>query len=459
MHKNKFNILLFLLWLIAAVFTAFHHELWRDEAQAWCIARDCSFFEIFKLSAVEGHPVLWHLLLYPAAKSGLSVYSMQILALISCALGVFILIFKTDLSRFQKTAAVFSAGLLYYIPVIARNYALIPPLLFLTALYWNKRREHPFISAVLIVLLSQTHSYMLGLSAVLALFFLIENYKKALMPCIIIICNFIFLYLHLKGSLDANYALETKYKQIIEPLELIVFLSKVYMFDIVNTVKPLIKYAASVSVSGFIPFIICTLIGFFKEDKKVFIMVSAGISFILYAFSMIYFNGILYQKLYLIILILISGALMLNGRKNRFIEYSLNGLLIISCFASFINIQKEILYNFSGSKETAEYIKKNYKDEKTFTALGNPYLYSSIAAYLPDKKFYSPVIKDYISYFSFYKPSVKAGADIKEAGIVIADEHIDCSEYGLEQVFESSRINLSSRTEREVFKICVKKNF
>lgn len=455
MFRKNFNILLFIFWFLIVIFTIFHHELWRDEAQAWCIARDCSFFDMLNMAKTEGHPPLWYILLFPFAKSGFSVISMQILAFIFTAFSVFLLIFRSSFTVFQKLITVFSAGFLYYIPVIARNYSLIPPILLLIALFWNKKNKNPFIYLLLLILLSLTHSYMLGLSFFLGLFFILENIKNNKFFCFILIMNFIFLFLWYKGSMNYNYALQTKEKEFIPFLDLIIFLSKIYLFDIVNTIKPLIKYAVPFSFAGFIPFIALALAGFFYADKKIFVIISFSIAFILSAFSTIYFNGILYQKLYLLILILIFGSLIIGEKQNKLIKYSLNILLLISCFTSFIVIKNEILYNFSGGKQMAEYIKKYFNNEKIIIAEGNPYLYSSISAYLPNKKFYSPIVKDYISYFTF-NPLIKSEPYPQNSKIYVLDEKINQEESNYKVIFKTDNKNLSSRTEREVFKLCIK---
>lgn len=453
MIKNKFNIIIFILWFITVVFTFLHHELWRDEAQVWCLARDCGFFEMLNSARIEGHPVLWYILVFPFAKLGLNVISMQFLALFFSLTGVYILIFKSNLSNFQKIITVFSAGMLYYFPVVARNYSLIPPVLFLLALFWKDRSLKPYIYSVLLILLSHTHSYMFGLYIVLSLFFIIENGKKTLIANLILIINAIILFLWFNSALKYNYALHTKMEENLSVIRLILFLSQVYVFEIINTLKPLIKYAVPLSVLMFIPFISGSLLGFFKENKKVFIILSCGIGFIFFTFLIVYFNGILYQKLYLIILLLIFGTMLLENKQNKLISYSINTLLILSCITSFIVVKNDIIYNFSGGKQIADYIKQNYNTEKTFIAFGNPYLYSSISAYLPEKKFYSPVAKDYISYFT-YNPRTKTVPFPKEAKIYIIDEKVDPERAELKVLFESDKKNLSSRLEREVFKIC-----
>ena len=73
LKKNKKNIHLlflfvsFLIMVILSFKTNFLSgtSLWRDEAHAWTIAKYCSFGEIYKLMHVEGHMLLWYVVLKP----------------------------------------------------------------------------------------------------------------------------------------------------------------------------------------------------------------------------------------------------------------------------------------------------------------------------------------------------------------------------------------------------------
>ena len=58
-------ITMFLYVILLCIVECFH-ESWFDEVQAWQIARSASLKEIlFEVPHYEGHPQLWHLLLYP----------------------------------------------------------------------------------------------------------------------------------------------------------------------------------------------------------------------------------------------------------------------------------------------------------------------------------------------------------------------------------------------------------
>lgn len=44
------------------------HELWRDEANVWLLARDVSPIQLLKEIKYQGHPCLWYYLVMPFAK-------------------------------------------------------------------------------------------------------------------------------------------------------------------------------------------------------------------------------------------------------------------------------------------------------------------------------------------------------------------------------------------------------
>ena len=100
--KNKINILIFVLWCLFALIGLFHHELWRDETQVWCLVRDVNFFDLFAATRIEGHPMLWYLLVLPFAKLGLPVESMQFLSFALVGSAVALMLWKSPFSNFEK---------------------------------------------------------------------------------------------------------------------------------------------------------------------------------------------------------------------------------------------------------------------------------------------------------------------------------------------------------------------
>ena len=80
--ENKKDLIIILIYaIITFIVTIFFHEKWRDEAQAWLLARDLNPIELFKQMKYEGHPPLWHLILMPFAKLGFPYMTINIILL------------------------------------------------------------------------------------------------------------------------------------------------------------------------------------------------------------------------------------------------------------------------------------------------------------------------------------------------------------------------------------------
>ncbi len=112
-----FGILLALLLL--------HHEMWRDELQAWLLARDSGTLpQLWHNARYEGHPLLWHALLFPLAHATDNPAAMQVLHWV-VAVGVAALVlFGSPFPVWTRVLLVFSYFPLFEYGAISRNYAL-----------------------------------------------------------------------------------------------------------------------------------------------------------------------------------------------------------------------------------------------------------------------------------------------------------------------------------------------
>ena len=459
--RNKFNFILLIIWLVVVLFSLVHHELWRDEAQAWCVVRDLNIADIFKEARIEGHPIFWYLVLLPFAKMGLPVISMQIAAMLSVFMAAAVFIFKSPFDKFQKTIIVLSAGMLYFLPVAARNYALIPPFLFLLAILYPKRSEKPYLYSILIILLSNTHLLMLGFCLISAVLFSVEKLKdflqskdiKLLLPCMLLFMNFLILLLVFKGVQAENYAVKMYSPSAIGFLGIFAGFAENYSF-------PIFKNFTVLNSTIFYAAIFGSMSALIKSDKKTGLILFCSFSYFILMYAKVWFGGVPQQKAYVLFLILIFCAWVVKRYCNsRLLDISLNILFIISFLLSPMAVFGDLSHNFSGGKQTAEYIKNNLNGEDTFITIGYPYIYSSLSAYLPDKKLYSLDLKQYVSYFNFSK-SIKSKKDkfpIPNAKYYIVQEDFILPEtIGFKRVFASERVNISSSADREVFDIYVK---
>ena len=456
-NSKKFNCFIIIIYLLITIAALCFHEIWRDEAQAWCLVRDLGFIDLLNAVKIEGHPILWYLVLFPFAKIHLNVETMQIVSLLFVFISVIFLLFKSSFNNFQKILIVFSSGMLYYLPVVARNYSLIPLFLFLNAYFYSKREEKPYQYLFSLLILSHTHLYMLGFCIINFLLYVFEIRKKLniknIVPIIILLLNFLFIRYLFLNSIRDNYALLEGIKSSLSLKDTLFVIAQVYLYNIISYLPILRNSFRILSVALFYPSLCLILYSFFKTDKKIFIICFLSLAYIIGVFTLVYFNGILYQKIFLIILILIWGLWCSKPVETGKIGFYI--LLLLSLITSLIVINEEIKYNFSGGKEIAKYIKTNLDYENTFIAVGNPYLYSPISAYLPDKKFYNVISKSYITYYSFNNLQNNIPSEYPEnSKYSIVQEDIKIPvDSDLNRIFESKQKNLSSKTQREVFKI------
>jgi len=149
-----------------------YHEPWTDEAQSWQLARSLPLSSLFKTYIrYEGSPGLWHFFLWVLIRGHVSYAGLHwicgVIALAASAL----LVFASPLPRYLRLSIPFTYFLLFQFSVIARNYVLIPILLFLVAYYWRKR---PVVVFLLLGLLANTALHAAVISGGLALVFVIE---------------------------------------------------------------------------------------------------------------------------------------------------------------------------------------------------------------------------------------------------------------------------------------------
>ena len=138
--KKYFNYIILFFYIISLSTIAHHHEPWADEAQAWLLARDSNIPDLFiKYLPNDGHPGLWHLILMIPAKLNFPYFTLNIISIIIATMGTYIFLKYSPFPKIIKVLFPFSYFIFYQYAVVARNYVLLPLLLFLiAAIYKNK---------------------------------------------------------------------------------------------------------------------------------------------------------------------------------------------------------------------------------------------------------------------------------------------------------------------------------
>lgn len=413
------NIPVTVLYAVVTFIFVMHHEIWADEAQAWLVAKNLSVFDfsLFKHLVDDGHPSFFYLLIMPFAKMNLSIFVMQVLCWLSSVISVFLLLQYSPFNKFTKLSIITSGGFLYFFPVIARSYSILPLLIFLLALIYKERAKHPLVYAVLLALCANTHVIMFGFVFLFGVDFICENFqniknfsKKYIVSALIIIMGLVALVLQLYGSEKCDAVLEVK--NIFDTLFVVVSqffggaVSYIYTFMINNLFMPphIVFYAVCSFLFAVLFIILC--IELFLSDKKTGIFCFLSILFQMGIYVLAYSTLIYPTRIFSAFLILIFGY-WIAFRENKVVHKKFAGIILSVFFlftlyngAAFI--EKDFKYNYSSAKDTAEFIKHNISKDSVIIPSADAFGLG-VYYYLPDYKFYSVYKHDEIKYMIWDK--------------------------------------------------------
>lgn len=144
--RGKAEIIAFVLYIAAVSVVSCFHEPWFDEVQAWEIARCCSLKELlFEVPHYEGHPPLWHLILYVFAKTGIPFKAtLKIVNITFASLAVSLILFKSPFPKIIRCTLPFSFFFFYQYGVVSRPYSAMMLAVFLAAITYKNRNAHPW---------------------------------------------------------------------------------------------------------------------------------------------------------------------------------------------------------------------------------------------------------------------------------------------------------------------------
>ena len=186
--ERLFAIALTIVYILVHIFIAMHHEAWRDEGQSWTLVRNSTVIELLADLCVEGHPALWFFTIMPFIKLGLPFNCFSLISLVFMGLALYCLLRFSPFPVWARVLLTFSSLFMYYNPVIPRIYSEVTLLVIVISLLFHKRKEHPWLYGLLIMLLTQSHILLEGLAIglVLECFFRFfsdkSNRKKAMIP-------------------------------------------------------------------------------------------------------------------------------------------------------------------------------------------------------------------------------------------------------------------------------------
>ncbi|HUO10499.1 MAG TPA: hypothetical protein VM008_19495 [Phycisphaerae bacterium] len=163
------------LYLVVGGMLVSRHGLWRDEAQAFLIARDsASIRELFYNLRFEGHPPLWHFLLWVLTRVTQRPEAMQWLHLAMAGTTVWLVARFAPFPKVAKVLFPFGYFPLFEYGVLARNYQLILLMSVVFCAVWVRHRTGYVRLGVIIALLCLSHALGVIVAAGLGLMLVID---------------------------------------------------------------------------------------------------------------------------------------------------------------------------------------------------------------------------------------------------------------------------------------------
>ena len=167
MKKDRFNhILPYILWLlfvfIIGYFKIAHHELWKDEWQAWFVAKDLGIKELLSFLYYEGHPSLWYLYLKIFTIFSTSTNDVALITaahLLTVAGGLYFLFVRFRLPILLKVLFAMSYFIFFEYGIVNRGYFLVILMVFWIVNLLKTENYSKSQVGLLLFLLCQTEVY------------------------------------------------------------------------------------------------------------------------------------------------------------------------------------------------------------------------------------------------------------------------------------------------------------
>ncbi|AFY59211.1 hypothetical protein Riv7116_6898 [Rivularia sp. PCC 7116] len=454
-YSNCLIAIFFIVSLIGII----NHEMWRDETQAWLIARDSStLIDLYQNLKYEGHQGLWHLCLFIIAKFTHNPFAMQLFHILIATASVYLIVKFSPFNILQKTFLSFSYFSLFEYNLISRNYNLgLFLVLLFCYLFTSKNRNYIAISSTL-AFLANTNIYSLLISLCLTATLMIDlvdknfkqknqlnrrqqKYLKIGFIIIILGISFSIFQLIPVAILDTANDINKSVSQsagedtVAPKPDLILIILKRLNYSIraiFNSYLPIpnfLKYhfwsdnimsnfsLMRFSSSFFSLLLLCFSIFIFIQTPKVLLLYLSG-TFGIILFTWLKWQGTLRHHGNLFILFIAclwisklsdkSDIISKYFRRithfsHKYQKKAIAVILLIQMLSGLYAYSMDLIYPFSKSQAAANFIQKQNLSDK-FILADRDTIVSPISAYLDKKIFY--LAYDKLGSF-FFNPKVK----------------------------------------------------
>ena len=437
LNDNTFISFSLLAFVVFGSVLLFNHEMWRDEMRAWFHAKDAiSLASLYHSSSYDGHPYLWYIVLYIITRFTTQPVAMQICHLILAAGAVYVFLKYSPFTRLQKLLFILSYFPLYEYGIISRNYALGILLIFaFCGLFRASRDKNFLVLSCILFFLAQTNFFALIICACLGCMVFFEciydrelrrdlSQKKGEIGAAItlFVLGMVLFILECAPPQD--------YRQVrLSTYEWYANIDLRYLGKVITAIWksyvpiPAIQYdfwGTNIVSSEAVQLVFSiVLLGFFllvfsRKLVALCLYVCGTLAILSIVYVKFLYVGTVrhYGHLFIILIASLWISTYYPDRKatgkvlNRLSSFcskhkdkAITGIFIAQFIAGIIAGGFDLFYPFSGSKETANYIKSHGLENMLM--MGNSRIATyAVAGYLNREIYYPPIILGVTSAYS-----------------------------------------------------------
>jgi hypothetical protein len=340
------------IYIVVVASVAAHHEPWRDEADAWLVARDAGPSELWNFLRHGGTPGLWYVLLIPLAKGGAPYGAQEALHVILACASAAIVLFTSPFPRIARVLVPFSYYFGYEYAVIARSYALSVLLLLAIAALHDRRHARPVPYAIAVALLANTNVHSIAIAGLIGLAYLLE--RGRLVAILIMLAGGLLALAQVWPTGDAmvHGAVSVFHPDATAQAIRDAFFPMIVTPGVVGVVFGVAIFLAAVWA--------------IRRSRFALLVLLGSYAFFGYLFVFKWFGGLRHTGFVLLALLF---ALWIGESSKSAVAWSLVAVALAASVIGSVHVWRlDWKYAFSGAKEMAEFIHKSGMADYTIAA-------------------------------------------------------------------------------------------
>ncbi len=408
-NKAISGLIITAVYALITIILVSHHEPFEDELNLWMILNNFSGFQLAERAFEGGNSLILYLLMWPFAKAGFSYYCVKIVCWLSCVLAVFVLNCLSPFPLFINVIITFSAPMLYFYPVIARSYSLLPLFLFSAAFFFsdknidkNGRNIGYVLFLLLLAAISMTHVIMFAFVALMLFLFVYQRFylqrkrsKSEIAAASITLASLTVIVVQVLVAMRAVSQFGNK-STVSTPLKGVLIPFFACFFDTTKG-NLFYSYTPNSGLLFYLPLfsvivLFCGMLFFlYRTEKKYFWIFVLSVCFPIYIYLTTY-SVIVPYRVFTVHLLLVFFFWITFKNNNEISIKMLHNKMFLTVISLFFLITipsgiklavNDFNGRFSAARDIADFIKRNIPDDGTGVLISpSPWQGTAVAFYL-----------------------------------------------------------------------------